>query len=256
MDDKTINASASIPSVFNKKMVDAFMQTDKMNGNVGNGCDINDILGVGVGVGMGQGGGVGGLEKGNHTLKQILEMEAVMKQIQNMCGLMNGVSVGGGRVGVDGGRSWNGMCGGGNVMPGICKGGIGFSILPMMFNYFIVNILLILVCCVLAYVFYLKFNNGCCSKECCFSRDKNIFLQMKRDVVLYLKKMMFCLLNKSVKVVHGMFKAFGICNDVYRTCVDEFIKSVEVCCEEDCGVGEKGCGVGEKGCGVEGKGDN
>ena len=224
MDDKTINASASIPSVFNKKMVDAFMQTDKMNGNVGNGCDINDIL----------------------------EMEAVMKQIQNMCGLMNGVSVGGGRVGVDGGRSWNGMCGGGSVMPGICKRGVGVSILPMMFSYFIVNILLILVCCVLAYVLYLKFNNGCCSKECCFSRDKNIFLQMKRDVVLYLKKMVFCLLNKSVKVVHGMFKAFGICNDVYRTCVDEFIKSVEVCCEEGCGVevGEEGCGVEEE------KGDN
>ena len=74
MDDKTINASASIPSVFNKKMVDAFMQTDKMNrcdmnrcDMNPNGCDINDFFGV------------GGLEKENHTLKQILEMEAVMK---------------------------------------------------------------------------------------------------------------------------------------------------------------------------------
>ena len=249
MDDKTINASASIPSVFNKKMVDAFMQTDKMNrcdmnrcDMNQNGCDINDFFGVGF----------DGLEKDNHTLKQILEMEAVMKQIQDMCGLMNG-----GRVGNEG-RRWNGLCGGGSVMPAICKRGVGVSILPMMFSYFIVNILLILVCCVLAYVLYLKFNNGCCSKECCFSRDKNIFLQMKRDMVLYLKKMVFCLLNKSVKVVNGMFKAFGICNDVYRTCVDEFIKNVEVCCEEGCG--EKGCGVevGEEGCGVEvgEKGDN
>ena len=249
MDDKTINASASIPSVFNKKMVDAFMQTDKMNrcdmnqcDMNQNGCDINDFFGV------------GGLEKDKHTLKQILEMDAVMKQIQDMFRLMNGGSVGGGRVD-DEGRRWNGLCGDGSVMPAICKRGVGVSILPMMFSYFIVNILLILVCCVLAYVLYLKFNNRCCSKECCFSRDKNIFLQMKRDMVLYLKKMVFCLLNKSVKVVNGMFKAFGICNDVYRTCVDEFIKNVEVCCEENCG--EKGCGVGEeKDCGVEGKDDN
>ena len=137
-----------------------------------------------------------------------------------------------------------------NTMCGMMAGG-GMAIIPMVFSYFMMTSLVLMVgCCILIYLMYLKYNNNCCNHDCAFGLNKNILKQIKLDFISFIKNLGYCLLKKSVKIIKCFSKLVTICYHVYSKSVEEFINTVEntnidFCCdlddeeEEEVGGGEE-----------------
>lgn len=190
----------------NSKMVDAFNQTDRWNRG---GDWMSDLL-------------------------EHVDLDKIMSQVDHFNKMvevekMMGVGCG---EGFGRGRKMMGLgCGEGFGM----VGGGGLAVLPMIAGYFMMNgFMLLIVCCILAYVVYLKTNNTCCNEKCSFNLNKDMVYQMKLDALDFVKKLMRLALHKSVCVVKFISKIVGVCNHVYSKGVEELIRGLEVECDVGC----------------------
>tara|TARA_R110002012_G_scaffold53196_5_gene136852 strand:- start:839 stop:1642 length:804 start_codon:yes stop_codon:yes gene_type:complete len=138
-----------------------------------------------------------------------------------------------------------------NTMCGMMAGG-GMAIIPMVFSYFMMTSLVLMVgCCILIYLMYLKYNNNCCNHDCAFGLNKNILKQIKLDFISFIKNLGYCLLKKSVKIIKCFSKLVTICYHVYSKSVEEFINTVEntnidFCCDLDDEEEEEEVGGGDE----------
>jgi hypothetical protein len=210
----------------NKKMCDAFNQTDS----------------IGIDIG----------EKWTNDFTQNIDLDKFIKQFEeavkldkllrektidhNMfCGLPNDLN---NVINIkDKLRGFKyGMIGGGSA-----------AILPMILSYFMMSgLLLIVVCCILAYISYLKFNNTCSNKDCSFNLKKHIITQMKNDIIVSIKKIILYLLNKSVYIVKYLSKVINICYHVYSNGIKELIHNLECDMDKSCNLDvDESCNVGE-----------
>ena len=124
-------------------------------------------------------------------------------------------------------------------------GGGSAAILPMILSYFMMSgLILIVVCCILAYISYLKFNNTCSNKDCSFNLNKHIITQMKNDVIVCIKKIILHLLNKSVYIVKYLSKVINICYHVYSNGIKELINNLECDMDKCCNLDES-CNISE-----------
>ena len=141
-----------------------------------------------------------------------------------------------GGMGLNGMNSWgvNGMRGCGNLQK--MMGAVGFTSLPAILSYFIMNSFCIFVlACVLGYVVYLKLQNTCDNDNCCFSSEKDISSQLKSDATGFVRKMVSYFLKKSVECIKQLSNIMKICYDVYNKTVEEILTNIDKeCVDKEC----------------------
>lgn len=141
-----------------------------------------------------------------------------------------------GGMGLNGLNRWelNGMRGCGNLQK--MMGAIGFTSLPAILSYFIMNSFCIFIlACVLGYVVYLKLQNTCDNDNCRFSCEKDISSQLKSDAIGFVRKMVSYFLKKSVECIKQLSNIVKICYDVYNKTVEEILTNIDKeCVEGEC----------------------
>lgn len=131
-----------------------------------------------------------------------------------ICGLMGG----GGRMDM---RCTDGM----RCMVG---GGTGIAMLSSFVCYaFLLTLTIVVLVCLLGYIFYLKYHNNCDNENCCFSLKKDFIEQIKTDVFNWIKHAISSILKHSISIIKNAIKVIQVSLDVYEKSVSELILHIE-----------------------------
>ena len=169
-------------------------------------------LGGGALGGGALGGGVSGLGKlfGNSDFKEVFE--GLKKDLED--------------INLDRSKMGHDMMGG-RGLGCVIGGGAGVAMISSVIGYmcFITLVVLILMC-LLGYIFYLKNYNNCDNKNCCFSFEYGFVDQIKTDVFTCFKNMVSCLLKESISVIKNGLNIVNITFDVYEKGASRLISHI------------------------------
>ena len=107
-------------------------------------------------------------------------------------------------------------------------GGTGIAMLSSFVCYaFILTLTIVVLVCLLGYIFYLKYHNNCDNENCCFSLKKDFIEQIKTDVFNWIKHTISSILKHSISIIKNAIKVVQVSLDVYEKSVSELILHIE-----------------------------